>query len=94
MVSSTTTTLRLGRAAGRAGGAGSGAETGVPLGRDGWNGVVARSIRCRRAGLVAAVGRSCRSVGALPRGRQSRGDRALSCDDTRSEMEVRAQLTW
>ena len=28
------------------------------------------------------------------RGRQSRGDRALSCDDTRSEMEVRAQLTW
>ena len=66
MVSSTTTTLRLGRAAGRAGGVGSGAGTGVPLGRDGWNGVVARSIRCRRAGLVAAVGRSCRSVRALP----------------------------
>jgi len=67
MVSSTTTTtLRLGRAAGRAGGAGSGAGTGVSLGRDGWHGVVAGRIRCRRAGLVAAVGRSCRSVGALP----------------------------
>ena len=43
MVSSTTTTttLRLGRAAGRAGGVGSGAGTGVSLGRDGWLGVVA-----------------------------------------------------
>jgi hypothetical protein len=41
MVSSNTTTLRLGRAAGRAGGVGSGAGTGVPLGRDGWLGVVA-----------------------------------------------------
>jgi len=33
-------------------------------------------------------------LGLTARGRQSRGDRALSCDDTRSEMEVRAQLTW
>ena len=42
MVSSyPTITLRLGRAAGRAGGVGSGAGTGVPLGRDGWLGVVA-----------------------------------------------------
>ena len=29
-----------------------------------------------------------------PRGRQSRGDWALSCGDTRSEMEVRARLSW